>query len=209
MSANYGRLDKFPHGALTLVTTFLFVLFFRIEQNVAYLLGLPSARRLVGLDSFAVELPLYALAPFVHVTPNHLVGTLVLFVPFGYLLERRTSGAEYVGFVVLAGYLTTTFVPLLFLLAGAPVGQGIGASGLTNALVAREAAVRGRWVVQRRSLSRRQWTVVVLVSAVFLIEVVGLVTGEPPGTSVVGHAVGLVVGVLTGVGEGYVSLTDD
>jgi membrane associated rhomboid family serine protease len=133
------------------------------------------------------------------------LSTLVWFVPFGYLLESRTSWEGYVGYVVFVGYLTTTFVPLFLLLVGVPVGQGIGASGITNALIAREATVRGVWVLQRRSFSWRQRGILVLVGAVFLLKVFGLVTGEPPGTSVAGHAAGLLVGVVAGVGEPYLS----
>ncbi|WP_380677671.1 rhomboid family intramembrane serine protease [Salinigranum sp. GCM10025319] len=184
----------------------MFVLLFRLEQNVAYVLGLPSARALVGVDALPAEIVVYTFAPFLHVTPDHLVSTLVWFVPFGYLLESRTSWEGYVGYVAFAGYLTTTFVPLVLLLLGVPVGQGVGASGITNALVAREATVRGVWVLQRRSFSWRQRGVVVLVSAVFLLKTFGLVTGEPPGTSVVGHATGLLVGIVAGVSELYLSM---
>lgn len=209
VSSATDRLKQFPRGSLTLLTTFAFVVVFRLEQNVAYVLGLPSTRRLVEMDLVPIGPAVHALAPFVHATPDHLVGTLFWFIPFGFLLERRVSWEAYVAFVVVVGYLTTTVVPLGFVLLGAPVGHGLGASGITNALVAREATVRGRWVVQRRSLSRRQWVVVVLVGVVFLLEVVGLLTGEPPGTSVVGHVSGLVLGVLTGVGERYVSSTGE
>lgn len=209
MSSHADRPNGLPHGSVTVATTFVFVGLFRLEQNVAYVLGLPSTRELVELDIVPIGPFVHALAPFIHATPDHLISTLFWFIPFGYLLERRTSWIAYVGFVVVAGYMTTTFVPLLFVVAGNPVGPGIGASGITNAVIAREAAVRGEWLVQRQALSRRQWTVVALVGVVFLIKVVGLVTGEPTGTSVVGHVTGLVVGALVGVGEGYVSLVDE
>ena len=199
-------LGEPSRGWLTLIATFVFVLLFRLEQNVAYVLGLSSARELVEIDVLPAEVVVYTFAPFLHVTPDHLVSTLVWFVPFGYLLESRTSWEGYVGYVVFAGYLTTTFVPLLLLLLGAPVGQGIGASGITNALIAREATVRCIWVLQRRSFSWRQRGIGVLVTVVFLLEVFGLVTGEPPGTSVVGHATGLLVGIVAGVSEPYLSI---
>lgn len=200
--------DGRTRGPITLAATFVFVFLFRLEQNVAYVLGLSSARRLVEIEVFPIELSVHVLAPFLHVTPNHLVGTLIWFVPFGYFLERRTSREDYVGFVLLAGYVTTTFVPLVFLFSGIPVGQGIGASGITHALIAREVTARGSLALQRHSFSWGQRAILVIAVGSFLVKLVAVLNGSSPGESVVAHAAGLTLGVLAGVGERYVSLSD-
>jgi membrane associated rhomboid family serine protease len=193
-----------PRGWLTLVLTFLLVLLFRLQQNVAYVLGI-STRELVGLDVFAVEVLVPVLAPVLHANAGHLVSTLIWFVPFGYFLERRTGWADYLGFVILAGVLSTTLVPAVFVVFGVAAGLGVGASGITYALVGREAAARSRWVLERRSLSRRQRLILAVALLALLLRLLSF-TSTSPGTSVVGHATGLVVGVVVGIGERYVSV---
>jgi membrane associated rhomboid family serine protease len=183
---------------VTLALTFVFVFVFRVEQNVAYVLGL-SSRELVTLDVFPVGAVVQAAAPFVHATPGHLVSTLVWFVPFGYLLERRREWPAYVGFVLVAGVVSTTFAPAVFVVLGVADGLALGASGVTFALVGREASVRLRGLRAWRSLSRRQWALLAAVVAALGLKLLAL-AGDPAGdTSTVGHISGLLVGVLAGV----------
>jgi membrane associated rhomboid family serine protease len=205
MSGPPSRPADPPRGWVTLALTFAFVAVFRLEQNVAYALDI-STRELVGLDAFPVGAAVAALAPLLHANAEHLVSTLVWLVPFGYFLERRTNWEDYLGFVVLAGVLSTTLVPAVFVVLGVPAGLAIGASGVTHALVGREAAARLSWVLEGRSLSRIQRAVLAVALAGLALKLLGFVPETPPETSVVGHATGLVVGVAAGVAERHVSV---
>lgn len=197
-----------PRGWVTLALTFVFLAVFRLEQNVAYALDV-STRELVGLDAFPVGAVVPVLAPLVHATPEHLVSTLVWFLPFGYALERRTRWEDYVGFVVLAGVLSTTLVPGVALVFGLSAGVAIGGSGITHALVGREATARLSRVLARRSLSRVQWAVLAFALVGLGLKLLGFASEPPARTSVLGHATGLAVGVLAGTAERYVSITDE
>jgi membrane associated rhomboid family serine protease len=193
---------------VTLALTFAFVLIFRIEQNVAYVLGL-STRELVTLDALPVGPIVQLLAPLLHANAGHLVSTLVWFVPFGYFLERRRPWEDYLAFVFLAGVLSTTLVPAVFVVLGLARGLGIGGSGVTFALVGREAAARSRTVVDRRSLTRVQWGILAIAIVGLSFSLLTMVSSSSAETSVLGHAIGLLVGVVAGLGERYVSITDE
>ncbi|QGX94858.1 rhomboid family intramembrane serine protease [Haloplanus rallus] len=195
------------HGRVTLALTFGFVLAYRAEQNVAYVLGI-SPRQLVTLDTFPANALTQVFAPLLHASGDHLVATLVWVVPFGYFLERRRPWQDYVGFVVVAGFLTTTLVPALFVVGGVAPGLGIGGSGVAHALVGREATARLRSLHRWRSLPRVEWGIAAVATVGLGVTLLGL-ADPPAGTSVVGHATGLVVGVVAGVGERYVSATPD
>jgi len=194
-------------GRVTLALTFGFVLAYRLEQNVAYALGI-SPRRLVTLDTFPANALTQVFAPLLHASGDHLVGTLVWVVPFGYFLERRRPWQDYVGFVVVAGFLTTTLAPVLFVVLGAAPGLGIGGSGVAHALVGREATARLRSLPRWRSLTRVEWGIAAVATVGLVVSLLGLVDPSA-GTSVVGHATGLLVGVAAGIGERYVSVTPD
>jgi len=197
-----------PCGLVTLTLAFFFILLFRIEQNVAYVLGI-SSRQLVGLDVFPVGAVVQVFAPALHATPGHLISTLVWFIPFGYFLERRRGWEDYVSFVAVAGVLSTTLGPAVFLVLGVSSGLAIGGSGITYALVGREATARLLWVAERRSLSRGQWAILAIVIVGMLFRLLSFVSESPANTSVSGHATGLLVGILAGVGEQYVSITTE
>ena len=189
---------------MTLVLTFVFVLAYRLEQNVAYVLD-TSPRQLVTLDVFPMGAIVQMFAPLLHASGDHLVGTLVWFVPFGYFLERRRPSQDYVAFVVAAGFLTTTFVPAAFVVLGVSAGLGIGGSGVAYALVGREATARLQALPRWRSFSRVQWGILVVAVVGLVLNLVSFL--EPPArASVVGHATGLVIGVAAGIGEQYVSV---
>ena len=191
-------------GRVTLTLTFAFVLAYRLEQNIAYVLG-TTPRQLVTLDTFPANALTQVFAPALHASGDHLVATLVWVVPFGYLLERRRPWPDAVGFAVAAGFLTTTLVPAVFVVGGVSPGLGVGGSGIAHALVGREAAARLQALSRWRSLSRVQWGILGLAVVGLILTLVGLVD-PPAGTSIVGHATGLVVGVVAGVGERYVSI---
>jgi len=192
-----------PTGWVTLALTFAFLLLFRIEQNVAYFLGL-STRDLVTLDATPANAVVQVIAPYLHASADHLVSTLVWFVPFGYLLERRRPWPDYVGFVVVSGFLTTTLVPVGLVVLGLAPGLGVGGSGITHALVGREAVARVGWLRRLRSLTRTEGGVLIVVLGGFLLALVGILNTST-GTSSAGHATGLTVGVVAAVGERYVS----
>lgn len=191
-----------PRGWLTLILTFGFILVFRIEQNVAYVLG-TSSQQLVTADTVPVDMVVHAFAPALHANAPHLVSTLVWFVPFGYFLERRRPWEDYLGFVVLTGVLSTSLVPAVFVISGVSEALGVGGSGITYALVGREATARAGAVLRRQSLSRVQWGILVVALLGVVINVLSFVS-PPAQASVVGHGTGLVAGVVAGVGERYV-----
>ena len=204
MSDRHRRSTGPPSGRVTLALTFVFVLAYRFEQNVAYVLD-TSPRELVTLDTFPANALTQVFAPVLHASGDHLVGTLVWVVPFGYLLERRRPWQDYAGFVVLAGFLTTTLVPTLFVVVGVSPGLGIGGSGVAYALVGREATARLQALPRWRSFSRGQWGMLV-VAVVGLVLNLGSFVDPPARASVVGHATGLVVGIAAGIGERYVTV---
>jgi membrane associated rhomboid family serine protease len=191
-------------GRVTLGLTFAFVLAYRLEQNVAYVLD-TTPRQLVTVDTFPANALSQVFAPVLHASGDHLVATLVWVVPFGYLLERRRPWQDYVGFVVVAGFLTTTLAPFVFVVLGVSAGLGIGGSGVAYALVGREATARLRSVPRWRSFSRVEWGMLAVAVVGLLLTFVSFLD-PPAGTSVVGHATGLVVGVAAGIGERYVAV---
>lgn len=204
MSDRYRRSTGSSRGRVTLALTFGFVLAYRLEQNIAYFLDV-SPRQLVTLDTFPANALTQVFAPLLHASGDHLVATLVWVVPFGYFLERRRPWQDYVGFVVVAGFLTTTLVPVLFVILGVSPGLGIGGSGVAHALVGREATARLRALPRWRSFSRIEWIILAVAVVGLVLHLVSFV--DPPAqASVVGHATGLVVGVVAGIGERFVSV---
>jgi membrane associated rhomboid family serine protease len=204
--STHRRTDS-PPGRVTLALTVVFLLAYRLEQNVAYVFDI-TPRQLVTLDTFPANALTQVFAPVLHASGDHLVGTLVWVVPFGYFCERRRPWQDYVGFVVGAGFLTTTLVPLLFVVVGVSPGLGIGGSGVAYALVGREATARLRSLLQWRSLSRAEWGMLVIAVAGLALNLLGFV--DPPASaSVVGHGTGLAVGIVAGVGERYVSVSTE
>ena len=196
--------SRSSRGRVTLALTFVFVLAYRLEQNIAYVLD-SSTRQLVTLDTFPANALTQVFAPVLHASGDHLVATLVWVVPFGYFCERRRPWQDYVGFVVVTGFLTTTLVPVVFVVLGVSPGLGIGGSGVAYALVGREATARLRSLSRWRSLSRVEWGILTIAVGGLALNLVSFVD-PPAGASVVGHATGLVVGVVAGVGERYVSV---
>ena len=207
MSDRPRRSTASPRGRVTLALTFVFVLAYRLEQNIAYVLGV-SPRQLVTLDTFPANALTQVFAPVLHASGDHLVSTLLWIVPFGYFCERRRPWQDYVGFVVVAGFLTTTLVPVVFVVGGVSPGLGIGGSGIAYALVGREATARLGSLPRWRSLSRVEWGILAIAVLGLVLNVLSFVD-PPAGTSVVGHAPGLVVGGVVGVGEGYVSVESE
>jgi membrane associated rhomboid family serine protease len=191
---------------VTLALTFAFVFVYRLEQNIAYVLD-STPRQLVTLDTFPANALTQVFAPVLHASGDHLVSTLVWVVPFGYFCERRRPWQDYVGFVVVAGFLTTTLVPTLFVVLGVAPGLGIGGSGVTHALVGREATARLRALPQWRSLSRVEGGILAVAVVGLGLNLLGFLN-PPTRASIVGHATGLVVGVVAGVGERYVSVSE-
>lgn len=203
MSDHHRRSDP-ASGRATLALTVVFVLVYRLEQNIAYVLDI-STRQLVTLDTFPANALTQVFAPVLHASGDHLVATLAWVVPFGYFCERRRPWQDYVGFVVVAGFLTTTLVPVVFVVGGVSPGLGIGGSGVAYALVGREATARLRSLPRWRSLSRVEWGILAIAVLGLVLNVLSFV--DPPArASVVGHATGLVVGIVAGVGERYVSV---
>lgn len=189
-----------PRGWVTLTLAFIFILIFRVEQNLAYILGM-STQQLIGVDIFPFGSIIQGLAPFLHGNANHLISTLIWFIPFGYLLECRQGWKYYIQFVIFAGILTTTFGPALFMVFGLTSGLAIGGSGITYALIAREATVRSITLVGWRNISRFEWGILSIVLFSFLIKLMSFITSSPSGTSSAAHITGFVIGFLAGLRE--------
>lgn len=189
-----------PRGWVTLTLAFLLILIFRVEQNLAYILGI-STQQLVGVDIFPIGSIIQVFAPFLHGNANHLISTLIWFIPFGYLLESRVGWKYYVEFVILAGILTTTFGPAFFMLFGLTGGLAIGGSGITYALIAREATVRSISLDGWRNISHIEWSILSIVLLSFLIKLLSIFSSSPSGTSSAAHITGFVIGIFAGLRE--------
>jgi membrane associated rhomboid family serine protease len=95
----------------------------------------------------------------------------------------------------------------VFVVGGVAPGLGVGGSGVAYALVGREATARLRTLPEWRSLSRVEGGILAIAVGGLALHLVSF--ADPPArASVVGHATGLIVGVVAGVGEGYVSVGD-
>jgi membrane associated rhomboid family serine protease len=71
----------------------------------------------------------------------------------------------------------------------------------------REATARLRARPEWRSLSRVEGGILAIAVLGLVLNVLSFVD-PPAGTSVVGHGTGLVVGVVAGIGERYVAVSD-
>jgi membrane associated rhomboid family serine protease len=105
-----------------------------------------------------------------HASGDHLVGTLVWVVPFGYVLERRRPRWGYVGLVVVGNPTTTTLAPVVFVVLG--VAPGLG-SGVAHALVGREATARRRSLPEWRSFSRVEDRILAVAAIGVILNLLG------------------------------------
>lgn len=135
---------------------------------------------------------------YAHAGPAHLLGNLLVLVPVGYVVERVTTRRRFHAFFVVSGALAGIGeVVLGSLLTLSPRGV-VGASGAIFALLG--YAVAGNRLANRllavvdRSTDA-EWAVSALLVAVAVVVAV-LLSG--PGTALVAHATGLLLGLAAG-----------
>lgn len=137
-------------------------------------------------------------SPWLHSTHSHIFQNALIFAIFGGWAERRMDANQFMVAVVVAGY-ATNIVPSVLGFRG----FGVGASGITNALVAYFTLVQiseYAKITQKESLDRRKAVRHLALFAVGLILVlvpvakfIGYITTQP-GTATGGHALGVVLG---------------
>ncbi|MFB6242477.1 MAG: rhomboid family intramembrane serine protease [Halobaculum sp.] len=168
-----------------------------------FLLQVPLA--FVGLFGIfaldpAVFLKPWALvtATYAHAGPGHLLGNMVPLIIFGFVVERVTTRWRYHLFFVVTGALAAlTEVFLGGLLTLSPRGV-LGASGAVFALMG--YAVAGNdvsdWILDTLDAATDADWVVTAAVVLFAGTVAVLLSG--PGTALVAHATGLLLGLVAG-----------
>lgn len=111
-----------------------------LAANAGYSEPLPYLTDLEGVLGVVVD----SLLPLFHTNPSHLGVNVVTLLVFGSVIERREDGRLYAAFLLGVAVFANLMIPLLgdLVVAGLPFVLGVGASGVTNALVSREWAYR-------------------------------------------------------------------
>jgi membrane associated rhomboid family serine protease len=160
---------------------------------------------LLGLFGLLVLDPAFVVKPWVlltgtyaHAGVGHLLGNLVPLLVFGFLVERVTTRWRYHAFFVATGALAgLSEVVLGSLLSFAPRGV-VGASGAVFALMG--YAVAGNdvaaWILDRIDSATESGWVVTAVVVLAAGAVAVLLSG--PGTALIAHATGLLLGLVAG-----------
>jgi membrane associated rhomboid family serine protease len=175
-------------------------------QTIAALLGIFLVQ-LVVRPFWGLEYVLFLLGPGVTVRPwtlvtsvyahanlGHLLSNVVALALIGPLVARRTTAFRFHGFFVLTGAVAGLAEVVLGSLIGPPTGV-LGASGAVFALLGYLLA--GNFVAaglfRRIQLSRR-WQAVLF----FAIAIVVTIATGTPRAALIGHAVGLLSGLVAG-----------
>lgn len=141
----------------------------------------------------------YFLFPFLHAGESHLVRNLVVFVVFGGLVESRDDWKLYGIFLAFVALVANVLGPMLVRgLLGEPFsGVGLGASGMTFALVARECVFRSSRV-RRRDASRGEW---VVLGVAVVLSAIGVLLVVEMANAWLSHLLGFLIGGSIGVVE--------
>jgi membrane associated rhomboid family serine protease len=127
------------------------------------------------------------LSPILHSSHSHIAeNLLVYFIPFGVLVENRTSGVHLVTFVISVGMISNSVIAPIFSRAA------IGLSCVNFGLLGSESLYRANKIRTEPS-----WTLsnlAILCISLFLIGIGFLI--PTPGASVIAHATGFISGVL-------------
>jgi membrane associated rhomboid family serine protease len=179
----------------TAETAVLVVGFFLVQYplSVVGLVGLFALSPAVVLEPWTLVTSTYA-----HGGPGHLLGNLLGLVLFGALVERVSSRLRFHAFFVvtgaLAGLAEITLGSLFSLQFRAVLGASGAVFGLLGYLLAgNELSDRLLGAVGRASGSR--WARVAVLVGVAAVLALAL---SAPGTALVGHAAGLLVGLVAG-----------
>lgn len=133
-------------SALTVTLSLILIALFYITNQIALQSGYSTPNEYVlSLDGLVQSVVLLFI-PFLHSTWNHLAGNLLILLVLGPLVESRENRTMYVLFLMLVMLFANLLIPQLIQLLslGLPVGPGLGASGITYALVGREVVFRSQ-----------------------------------------------------------------
>lgn len=131
---------------------------------------------------------------YAHVDLTHLLGNAVVLALVGSLIARRTSPLRFHLFFLFTGALAGVSEVVIGGLVGPPRGV-VGASGAVLALVGYLLASNA---VSTRLFDRLRLSARVQI-VLFGLIVVGLtLVTSPPGSAAVGHATGLLLGLVAG-----------
>jgi len=162
-------------------------------------LGLLGLTGLLVVDPVVFAKPWALLtATYAHAGPGHLLGNLLPLLVFGFAVERVTTRLRYHGFFVVTGALAAIAeVTIGSVLAFQPRGV-LGASGAVFALMG--YALAGNEVADWLSnvvgvVTDAEWVGTALVT---LLAVGIAVALSGPGTALVAHAAGLLLGLFAG-----------
>ncbi|WP_318566967.1 rhomboid family intramembrane serine protease [Salinigranum marinum] len=185
------RNERSPTAETAIVLIGFFLIQFPL--TLLGLVGLFALSPLVFVEPWTLVTNVYA-----HASPGHLVGNLLGLILFGALVERVTSRRRFHAFFLLTGMLAgLAEVGAGTVLTVRPRGV-LGASGAVFALMG--YLITGNRVadgllrrVDRVTESDRATTVVLISVAVILAI---LLSG--PGSALIGHMTGLVLGLFAG-----------
>lgn len=176
----------------------LLVVVYALEWVVATAVGAGAYRRLFVAS--VGPSPGWVLAPFAHAIgdPVHLFSSAVVILVFGPLVERALPGWRYVGFCLVAAYLSLGAQVATYL-SGDPRGT-LGASGVAMAMVALVAVDAGRRYLDPGARVERWEGGFAGVGLVFLSRQLerdlGLLAPAVGESALVGHLAGSVFGAL-------------
>ena len=172
--------------------TLVVVLFVHFVQRVAWIFGLTGV---FVLDVLVVARPwTLVTSVYAHASVAHLFANALALVLLGPLVARRTTRLRFHAFFVLAGIVAGVAQVLVSVVLLSPVGV-LGASGALFALLGYllSGNVVSSWLLNRLAVPPKVQLLVFLLVAVL----VTLLTASP-GTALVGHATGLLVGLVAG-----------
>ncbi|MEZ3114741.1 rhomboid family intramembrane serine protease [Halobaculum sp. MBLA0147] len=168
-----------------------------------FLLQVPlTALGLLGLfvldPAFVVKPWTLLTATYAHAGPGHLVGNLVPLLLFGFAVERVTTRWRYHAFFVVTGALAGLAEVVLGGLVSLSATGVLGASGAVFALMG--YAVTGNdaagWALEALdSVTDSEWAVTTVLVALAVVVAVAL---SGPGSALIAHLVGFLLGLGAG-----------
>lgn len=144
------------------------------------------------------EIVLAWTSPWLHSTHDHIFQNAVMFALFGFWVEKQIGSEQFTMAVLFTGY-TTNYLPNLLGFGGV----GIGASGITNALIAFFTAAQFSRYAKATGENRLDMKKVGVHLLLFFIgtilvlrsiaEFIGYVAPRP-GVATGAHVLGVVIG---------------
>lgn len=126
-------------------------------------------------------------SPFLHSSHSHIAGNLLIyFIPFGILVERRTSSTHLVAFTILVGIVSNSIIAPIF------GGAAVGLSCVNYGLLSSELLHRTKRAKTQNPM--KQTDLILFGISLFLISIGFLIPS--PGASTTAHLTGLVAGSI-------------